>query len=325
MPSDQSARPACSPQTSRSWLWMAAGVACAAMAVFAWGIFDASFEDEYAYIAQSYYADLFFAGRFNDLAWLEFPAYDLPPLPKYLIGLAFRVGRLPMPQPSAAWAWYDHYGHFGTSLTLPVARVPIIFVGALGCVAIFACGVLIKDGRVGTIAALGLMFNPLYRLLAHRAMSDVPSEAFTLTALAVFLWWWQRVWAGRFGTATVVLPCLAGICSGLAILSKFSGFLGLLIIAAWTGMTMIAPTVKLSRKLTVWVGAIATAVVALRGLRWDEPLYDRSPRQTVAQRASRNRQPECLAALRFPGKASVPLIGSAEDQLSQGCPIHVVR
>ncbi len=135
-------------------VWMAAGVACAAMAVFAWGIFDASFEDEYAYIAQSYYADLFFAGRFHDPAWLEFPAYDLPPLPKYLIGLAFKVARLPMPQPSAAWAWYDHYGHFGTSLTLPVARVPIIFVGALGCVAIFACGVLVKDGRVGTIAAL---------------------------------------------------------------------------------------------------------------------------------------------------------------------------
>ena len=206
-PSHQRNRPADSPQTLRSWFWKAAAIACAAMAVFASGLFATFFEDEYAYISQSYYADLFFAGRFNDLAWLDFPAYDLPPLPKYLIGLAFRLAQLPMPKPGAAWAWYDHYGHFGTPLTLWVARLPIIFVGALGCVAIFACGVLVKDARVGIIAAIVLMFNPLYRLHAHRAMSDVPSEAFTLVALAVFLWWWQRVWSGRFGLATFLLPC----------------------------------------------------------------------------------------------------------------------
>ena len=29
------------------------------------------FEDEYAYITQSYYADLFFSGQFNDRLWLE--------------------------------------------------------------------------------------------------------------------------------------------------------------------------------------------------------------------------------------------------------------
>ena len=117
-PSHQRTRPADSPQTLRSWFWKAAAIACAALAVFASGLFADYFEDEYAYISQSYYADLFFAGRFNDLAWLDFPAYDLPPLPKYLIGLSFRLAQLPMPKPGAAWAWYDHYGHFGTSLTL---------------------------------------------------------------------------------------------------------------------------------------------------------------------------------------------------------------
>ena len=39
------------------------------------------FEDEFAYISQSYYADLFFAGQFDDWKWLDLPAYDLPPLP----------------------------------------------------------------------------------------------------------------------------------------------------------------------------------------------------------------------------------------------------
>ena len=62
----------------------------------------------------------------------------------------------------------------------------------------------------GALAAIALMFNPLYRLHAHRAMSDVPSEAFTLVALALFLWWWQRVWCGRYGLATVAAPLLAG-------------------------------------------------------------------------------------------------------------------
>ena len=81
-PPDQHARPADSPQTLRSRLWIAAAVACAGLAVFASGWFAASFEDEYAYISQCYYADLFFAGKLNDRAWLDLPAYDLPPLPE---------------------------------------------------------------------------------------------------------------------------------------------------------------------------------------------------------------------------------------------------
>ena len=261
-PSHQRSCPADSPQTLRSRSWKVTAIACASLAVFASGLSATYFEDEYAYIAQSYYADLFFGGHFNNIAWLDFPAYDLPPLPKYLIGLSFRLARLPMPRPGAAWAWYDHYGHFGTSLTLAIARVPILFVGVLGCVAIFAFGVLIKGGRVGTIAAVVLMFNPLYRLLAHRAMSDVPSEAFTLAGLAIFLWWWHRVWLGKFGSLTLVLPCLAGTCAGLSLLSKFSGFLGLMIIAAWSALTLIVPGLGLGRKLTIAGGAIVAAVVA---------------------------------------------------------------
>ena len=81
------------------------------------------------------------------------------------------------------------------------ARLPIIALGALGCVAIFGCGALIKDGRVGIIAAVLLMLNPLYRLHAHRAMSDVPCEAFMLVALGLSLWAWRRIWSGGFGMA----------------------------------------------------------------------------------------------------------------------------
>ena len=68
-----------------------AAIACAALAVFASGLYAESFEDEYAYISQSYYADAFFGGHADDWTWLDLPAYDLPPLPKYLIGFSVAI------------------------------------------------------------------------------------------------------------------------------------------------------------------------------------------------------------------------------------------
>src|SRR4051812_39274181 len=53
---------------------------------------ERSFVDEWAYLSQTYYADLWIGGQSDHPAWLEYPAYGLPPLPKYLCGLALRVG-----------------------------------------------------------------------------------------------------------------------------------------------------------------------------------------------------------------------------------------
>ena len=65
------------------------------------------FVDESAYIAQSFYADLLLDNYRNDPAWLDYAGYDLPPLPKYLIGIALRVGGYPRPAPSSTAAWYS--------------------------------------------------------------------------------------------------------------------------------------------------------------------------------------------------------------------------
>ena len=43
--------------------------------------------------------------------------------------------------------------------------------------------------------AVLLMINPLYSLQAHRAMADVPCEAFMLSSLAVWLSMWARIWS----------------------------------------------------------------------------------------------------------------------------------
>ena len=73
--------------------------------------------------------------------------------------------------------------------TLWVARLPIILVGVLGCIAIFEYGILVKDTRVGFFAAIGLMLNPLYRVHAHRAMSDVPAKRLRWSRWRLFLWY----------------------------------------------------------------------------------------------------------------------------------------
>ena len=80
-------------------------------------------------------------------------------------------------------------------------------------------------------------------------MSDVPCEAFMLARLALFLWSWRRPGAERSVAADFLSRCLAGSLPGLSLLSKFNGFLGLMIIAAWSGLTLIAPGLKLGRKL----------------------------------------------------------------------------
>ena len=55
--------------------------------------------DESAYVAQSYYADLLLEGRRDDPAWLDYAGYDLPPLAKYLVGIALRAGGPSPPGP----------------------------------------------------------------------------------------------------------------------------------------------------------------------------------------------------------------------------------
>jgi Dolichyl-phosphate-mannose-protein mannosyltransferase len=276
-------------------------IACAALTVFASGLYAEPFADEYAYISQSYYADLFFRGQVNDWSWLDLPAYDLPPLPKYLIGLSIRSCRMPISRPIDAHLWYHSMKSFGSPATRTAARVPIILVGALGCVAIFACGAVIKDDRVGTIAAILLILNPLFRLHAHRAMSDVPSETFMLVTLWLELWAWRGAWSGRIGLVAWLLTLLAGLAAGLALLSKFNGFLALMVIGIWSGAALFTPGLFWARKLTITGGAILTGVVALALFVALNPFMTARPTGALPpelQLVSKQLRPDLIAQLR---------------------------
>ena len=241
-PPEHRARSTNSPQSATYLPRRAAVLGLLALALYATSLFADSFVDEYAYITQSYYADWFFGGQFNHPDWLDLFAFDLQPVPKYLIGASLRAAHLRMPGPSDAAKWYPntHY-QFGDRDTLTAARIPIPFLGALGCVALFGCGVLVKDRRVGTIAAVLLMLNPLYALHAHRAMSEVPYEAFLIAALGLALCAIQRIWSRRFRPGSLLLLALAGIAAGLSILCKFNGVLGLIVIGCWGTVALIAP------------------------------------------------------------------------------------
>jgi 4-amino-4-deoxy-L-arabinose transferase-like glycosyltransferase len=286
-PSHQDSRFIETARTSRSSTAIAAALAAAALGVFGLGLLDKSFVDEYAYITQSYYAELFLSGRTSDLAWLDVLAYDLQPLPKYLIGISLRLARLPMPRRADAMAWYWNYKPFGDAATLLAARLPSIVLGALGCVAILVCGRLIWDVRAGAIAAVLLILNPLYRLHAHRAMSDVPCEAFMLTALALSLAVWARLWSGCFGAAARYLPVLAGIAAGLALLCKFTGFLALLVIAAWCGLALFARGLGVVTKLAIAAATMLTIAVSLGTLVALNPFMTARPRGFFSQQAGR--------------------------------------
>jgi hypothetical protein len=217
----------------RSWAW-GVGVSLVAAAVFGHDLAaEPDFADEWAYVSQAYFWDEL--ARPHGKRWLEYPARDLPPLPKYAIGAALRGAGHPLLSPAEARQWYLNIDlKFGTQAMLVAARRPSAVMGALGCAAAFALGTMAFDRRAGGIAAGLLIVDPLYRMLARRAMSDIYAEGFILLTAAVGLAAWRGLLAGRMGAVRgVALLGVSGCLGGLAVLSKLNGGLALMTLAAW--------------------------------------------------------------------------------------------
>jgi 4-amino-4-deoxy-L-arabinose transferase-like glycosyltransferase len=233
------------------------------------------FLDESGYTVQGFYLDLFLAGRWNDPSWISLPAIDLPPLMKYLVGFQLRAHGYHRGALHAALDWSKFFNlspvtsadlvntEFATRDMIDVARWPSTILGALGCLAVFGLGTSMRDRRVGLAAAALLVANPLYRQQAHRAVGDVPCEALALSACALALWAWRRGLAGRIGPYALAATLLAGALAGLAVLTRLTGVVAFLHVAAWVGLASLLPEVRWTRKLAVAVGAAAFVLVAI--------------------------------------------------------------
>jgi 4-amino-4-deoxy-L-arabinose transferase-like glycosyltransferase len=165
-----------------------------------------------------------------------------------------------MPGVKVAALWYKNaHTRFGPPGTLTVARLPFVATGVLAALAQFGFGSLIGGRRLGVAAAVLLAINPLFRLHAHRAMSDVPCEAFLIAGLALALWGAERIWSGhRLGIGWAMFAA-AGACSGLSIACKLNGVLAPMIVAAWCGLGELVPR----SGARVRVGLLAGASVSL--------------------------------------------------------------
>ena len=263
MPPQQPPRTAKSPRAAWSLVRFGVLIGLLAAGCFSLGLRDVPFVDEYAYITQSYQPDLVFSGRMNDVSWLEALGYDLVPLPKLWINLAFRAAGIPRPAPWNAIAWYENTSYrWGTERELIVARLPSIFLGAVGCVAIFAIGTILRDQQTGAIAAFLLAINPLYSLHAHRAMSEASCEAFLLVAVALGLWAWKSLLSHGPIAPNLLLLIEAGCSAGLSIVSKFNGILAVLSLVGWTCLALALPGISRAVKLRLSVGTSGAILTA---------------------------------------------------------------
>ena len=118
-------------------------------------------------------------------------------------------------------AWYRDINRcFDPPGAMAVGAVPRSPSAAIGCLALYGLGTLAAGRSVGLLAAVLLMVNPLFRIHARRAMSDVPSESFVLARLLLALLSWKNLWNGRSLAVAWVEALLAGLSTGLARLAK---------------------------------------------------------------------------------------------------------
>jgi hypothetical protein len=276
-------QPAAPARNTRFFVHLAL-VTLAAFLIFAAGApAEPEFNDEAAYLSQSYFFTLLRQASFQDPRWLEYPALDLPPLPKYLIGLALDLSGTPHPGREAAVAWYQNPNvRFTTPEQLRVARIPSLILGAVGVAALFALGYQIAGAPLGWTSVLLLIANPLYRLHARRAMSDAPAEALTLLALAIGLHAWRLTLANstpRPRLSALLAWIAAGAFAGLATLAKLSGGLACLVLLAWGCLGLFLQLRSRNSVRAILLGTTLSACAALGTFVMLNPfVYAHAPR-----------------------------------------------
>ena len=324
MPKPQS-QPDLRRHFSRRNSFEAVAIALAGLLGFGWDLpSEPHFADESAYLSQSFYGDLFIRGDRDSPAWLEYAGYDLPPLPKYLINLGLRAEGYRRPPRAAAVAWYANINRqFVPRPVLTAARRPSVILGAVGCVAMYALGTIGFDRRVGWISALLLILNPLYRMHARRAMSDVPAEALILASLAVGLWSWREVLAkgaGRRWPGVVALAIGSGALAGLATSAKLNGTLAGFILGGWSILALPLAFPNRWAKALVVMATLAAGIVSFATFAALNPFLTAHPPAPIPPAL------EPLARMSFAGRvrAVAEHRASVSAQVDRQFPLHAL-
>lgn len=251
MPVEKIPPSTCGKGGTRARVFGASALVVVSLAVFLHDLSrEPRFMDESAYVSQSYFLDLL--AEPDSPFWLEYPAYDLPPLPKYSIGIALRLSGHRLPNRSAMKTWYDDpTSDCTTPSSLYAARIPSVILGCVGVLAVFGIGCAWMGTRAGMISALLMVANPLYRLHARRAMSDDYAEALLLLTAALAIRFWSRSLDGTLRRRDWLLVFAIGVCGGLAVLAKLNGGLGLMIVAGWVVLACVLPKATRAAKLRI--------------------------------------------------------------------------
>lgn len=202
------------------------------------------FPDEMSLIAQAYYGDLYFgiggqaySDPWNHIDWLRYPAYDHQPLTKYLITLGLHIGGVEVASDLRMWLkWLTgQYPRVGErSVELYWSRVPVVVMGTITCLIMFAIGTAFGGRWAGAGTALLIAWNPLFRTLSRRAMRDVPAECLVLLSVGIALWMWPKLFTKNGDWKKwVVFSVLEGIVIGLAVMTRLTG------ISAWVMVFLI--------------------------------------------------------------------------------------
>jgi 4-amino-4-deoxy-L-arabinose transferase-like glycosyltransferase len=220
---------------------------------------ESHFVDESAYVSQAYFGDLFVTGDHDSLLWFEYPAFDLPPLTKYLVWAGLVAGGDARPGPTAMRAWYaDTSKRFETPESLRHARIPVALCGLLTVVAAGRIAFRWRGFVAALVAMTLLTIHPLFRTHSRRAMADVPAEMGVAAALAMFLW---LIFAPR-GRASWLRVVGSGLFAGLAASSKLNGLLAGMVIAVWAVMA-VGRTKALSIGFAAAAGVVGASVFVL--------------------------------------------------------------
>jgi 4-amino-4-deoxy-L-arabinose transferase-like glycosyltransferase len=185
------------------------------------------FADEAAMVAQSFYWRLYRSLAWDHPAWLCYPAFDHPPLPKYLFGLSLQWHQLRVPYDLHDWVVWIR-GDFSPPerARLHACRLPIAIGSVIGVLAAYGCGRCLHGRLAGLLAAGLLLYHPLFATHARRAMSDALTESLVLLCLLSAMRLLKAVCRPRMSLKQFALTATATVFFGaLAPLAKLNGII----------------------------------------------------------------------------------------------------